>query len=121
MAMEQQPAPSAWAWNGTAWVPVAVARPRSTAALVCGIVGVVLGLIPLLFIAAWILGLIALVLGVIGWRERRRLARAATVLGVVAIALGFVGIVVLSSAVDELDKSIDCISGAETTSEMAEC
>jgi hypothetical protein len=86
-----------------------VETKRSTGALVVGIVGVVMGIIPLLAIPAIICGLIALVLGISGWRGRRKLARAATVLGVVAIGLGIVGFVIVDDAIDDLDRELDCI------------
>lgn len=79
-----------------------VARERGTAtgAFVCGIIGTVLGMIPLLFLFAWVLGLIALVLGISAWRRtpRPRLARAATMLGAAALVLGVCGVVIVNNA-----------------------
>jgi len=58
------------------WGPPS-APPRNglgTAALICGIVGAVLGLIPLLFVLSLGLGVTALILGLVG-RGDRRVAR----------------------------------------------
>jgi hypothetical protein len=84
-------------------------------ALVCGIVGAVLGLIPLLYILALALGITALVLGLIA---RRRVSREPTIgrktmatwgaaLGAVAIALGVIGAVIVEDAVDDIDQAFE--------------
>lgn len=87
----------------TTYQPQAVPQ-RATGAFVCGIVGAVCGLIPLLFLPAGILGIIATALGASGWRQtpRARLARAAVVLGLLAITLAVVGFVIVDNAVSDL-------------------
>lgn len=84
-------------------------RPVATAAFVCGVIGSVIGLVPLFGLFAIPLGVIAVVMGIIGWRSvpRKRLARAATVLGFVAIGLGIAGFVIVDRAINELDEDID--------------
>ena len=83
------------------------------AALVCGIVGAVGGLIPLLYWLAWGLGLLALVFGVIairqGGRERSGtgMGWAGAILGVVAIGFGAIGYAAIDDAVDDLDRAGD--------------
>lgn len=87
-------------------------RPTATGAFICGIIGSVIGLIPLLGILAIPLGLIGFFLGLSGWRrkpERAKLARAATILGALAVVLGIVGIVIVSDAFDDLDDELDRI------------
>ncbi|MFN3217048.1 MAG: hypothetical protein ACE367_11180 [Acidimicrobiales bacterium] len=88
----------------------AAERPTTTAAFICGVFGAVIGLIPLLGILAIPLGLIAFVLGLMGWRrkpQRAKLARVSTVLGVVAVALGIIGVVIVNDAFDELEEVFD--------------
>lgn len=65
-------------------------RPTTKAAFVCGVIGVVVGMIPFLGVIAIPLGVIAFVLGILGWcrkPERSRLAPASTILGGLAVAL----------------------------------
>lgn len=81
-------------------------RPTTTAGFVCGVIGAVIGLIPLLGIISIPLGIVGVVLGIMGWRpkpQRAKLARASTVLGGIAIALGIIGFVIVNDAVNELD------------------
>ncbi len=127
-------------WDGTAWSDqrrpvqaVAVVLPGAgpapvpsngfaVAALVLGIIGAVFGLIPFTFWLAWILGVLAIVFGVIGRRRvdrepaagKQSMATAGLVLGIVAIALGIIGLIVLTtlindvgSAIDDLDRCFD--------------
>jgi hypothetical protein len=71
----------------------------ATAALVCGLVGVVIAWIPLVVIAGFVLAILALVFGVKGLRQSRDTGtgkgRAVTglVAGVVALGLSIVGVV----------------------------
>jgi hypothetical protein len=86
----------------------------AVAAMVCGIVGVVFGLIPILGIPALALGLVALVLGIVGRRRVKRdpnaghkgLATAGVILGILASGLGIAGIVIVSNAVNDLDHQL---------------
>jgi hypothetical protein len=92
-------------------------HPRNgfgTTALVLGIVGAALGLVPLLGLIAIVLGLLALVFGLLGWSNTHRqlatnkgMAVSGTILGAVALALGIWGMVIVSQAVDDLDRDLD--------------
>lgn len=83
----------------------------AVAALVCGITGVVLGLIPLFFVAAWALGVLAWVFGVVGRRRAparggRTMATWGVVLGVLAIVFGIIGVVIVGDAFDDFDREL---------------
>ncbi|MFF8291109.1 DUF4352 domain-containing protein [Streptomyces sp. NPDC016309] len=88
-----------------------------TAALVLGIIGALSGMIPLLFWLAGVLGLLALVLGLVGNGRVRRgeaanrgVTVSGAVLGLVALVLSVVGAVItfkaVDDAVDEIDKAL---------------
>jgi hypothetical protein len=95
--------------------PPAPGNGMAVAALVCGIVGAVFGLIPLTFFIALALGLVAVVLGPIAWNRankvpaagKKGLAIAGTILGVVALGVGIVGAVIVDDTVDEIDRELD--------------
>jgi len=74
---------------------------------VLGILGVLAGLIPILFFVSFPLGVLALVLGLIaygrGKRAGARQGRAGSWLGGVAIALSIVGVAIVANAFDDLD------------------
>jgi hypothetical protein len=103
------------------------------AALVTGIVGLVLGFIPILFFIAWGLGITAFILGLVARRRavrkpevgRKGMATAGIVLGVLAFGMGIVGLAVLddifSDTTDELDRAADCLDRADTAEEIAKC
>jgi Na+/proline symporter len=82
--------------------------------LVCGIVGAIFGLIPILGIPALALGLVAFVLGFMGRGRAKRdptagrkgAATAGIILGVIAIALGIAGLVIVNDTVNDLDRSL---------------
>lgn len=86
-------------------------------ALVCGIIGAVLGLIPILFILAWALGIVALVFGILARRRtkrdpavgRRGMATAGVVLGIVAFGLGVAGYAIVNDAFEDVDDELDRI------------
>ncbi|MEV4946632.1 DUF4190 domain-containing protein [Streptomyces sp. NPDC053755] len=97
--------------------PAAFRNGLGTAALVLGIIGTVSGLIPFLFWLAGILGLIALVLGLVGkgrvtrgQANNKGVTVTGAVLGLAALILSVVGAVitftVVSDAVDEIDKAV---------------
>lgn len=109
-----QHAPFRW-WDGVQWtghlqqpqpqqpVPVTVIQQGNglaVASLVCGIVGVVLGLIPILFVITIPLGLIGVILGAVALRrpQRRAMAWWGVALGLVALALGVWGAVIVDKA-----------------------
>jgi Protein of unknown function (DUF2510) len=84
-------------------------------ALVCGIVGLTLGLIPILFIIAWALGLVAIVLGIIARRRavqkpevgRKTMSTVSVVLGVLALAIGGVGYAIVNDAFEDVDEATE--------------
>jgi hypothetical protein len=94
-------------------------------AIVCGILGVIFGLIPLTFFLAWTLGLIAVVLGIMAYRRAKRVGqhqgRAGLVLGVIAIALGGLGLAIVSDAFEDLDDDLTCLDEADTPEEIDAC
>ncbi|MFJ3903350.1 DUF4190 domain-containing protein [Streptomyces sp. NPDC090025] len=97
--------------------PVALRNGLGTAALILGIIGTLSGLIPLFFWLAGILGLIALILGLVGRGRVKRgeannkgVALTGAILGLAALILSVVGAVItftaVSDAVDEIDKTL---------------
>ncbi|WP_426364266.1 DUF4190 domain-containing protein [Streptomyces sp. E-08] len=97
--------------------PQVMRNGLGTAALILGIIGTLSGLIPLFFWLAGILGLIALILGLVGkGRVKRReannkgVALTGAILGLAALILSVVGAVItftaVSDAVDEIDKAV---------------
>lgn len=93
----------------------AAGNGAAVAAMICGIVGVVFGLIPILGIPALALGLIALVLGIVGRKNVKRdpnrghkgMATAGVILGILASGLGIAGIVIVTNAVNDVNSSVD--------------
>lgn len=73
----------------------------AVAALMCGSVGVVLGMIPILAVPALTTGIVALAFGITGTKRaqrgavRKMVAIWGTVLGIVAIALSIVGFAII--------------------------
>ncbi len=82
-------------------------------ALVLGIIGVLAGLIPILFFMAWSLGVLALAFGLIGSANARRrgngkaIAISGAILGAVALALGVVGIIIVNDVFASTKKAIE--------------
>ncbi|MCC5033017.1 DUF4352 domain-containing protein [Streptomyces sp. WAC 00631] len=101
-------------------VPPHALPPRNglgTAALILGIIGVVMGVIPFMFWLGGILGIIALILGLSGRGKAKRgeatnkgTATAGAVLGPVAVVLsvvmGVVTFMAVDDAVNEINKSV---------------
>ncbi|MBQ0987242.1 DUF4190 and DUF4352 domain-containing protein [Streptomyces sp. F63] len=112
-----------------AGAPMAPLPPRNglgIAALVLGLVGLVMGVIPFMFWLGAILGVIALVLGLTGRGKAKRgeatnkgMATAGAVLGPVAVALsvamGAVTVMAVDDAVDEINKSVSESRGKGAT------
>jgi ABC-type nickel/cobalt efflux system permease component RcnA len=103
-------------------------RGTSIAALVCGIVGVVFGLIPILFVISLSLGCVAIVLGLIARSQRRHypslkktMSTWALALGALALVLGVAGIAIVNSTMNQLDSDLDCIDRATTAEEIDAC
>lgn len=97
---------------------VAVRNGLGTAALVLGIIGTVSGLVPPLFWLAGILGLIALILGLVGRGRVKRheannkgVTTTGAILGLAALILSVIGAVItitaVSEAVDEINKAVE--------------
>jgi hypothetical protein len=78
-----------------------------------GIIGVVAGVIPLLFFVAWVLGVLAVVFGIVGRNtaRQRRVGRgqatAGAILGAVAIVLGIVGVVIVNNVLTSTKKAVE--------------
>ena len=90
--------------------PLQQERPTATAAFVCGVLGVFIALIPFLGVVAIPLGLIALILGIVGWRrkpQRAKLAPASTILGGLAVLLPVIGLGILANSVEDIDEGFD--------------
>lgn len=118
-------------------VPVVFAGPierepsngLAIAALVCGIVGVVLGILPWTFWAAWVLGVLAIVFGAIGRRKadrepasgRRSMATAGLILGIVAIVFGIIGLIVLMSFFNDVGSSLNELESCLSDPDQLEC
>ncbi|MFP1629087.1 DUF4352 domain-containing protein [Streptomyces sp. 5K101] len=107
----QQPEPP----HGAPGASAPVRNGLGTAALVLGIIGTVTGFVPLLFWLGGLLGLLALVLGLIGRGRAKRgeagnkgAATAGAILGLIAMIVGVViGIATVKAvddAVDDLNK-----------------
>lgn len=119
-------------WDGATWTqhraapqqagftrrPSQPANGMAIAALVCGIVGVVLGLIPFTFFLALVLGVCAVVFGPLGWNRankvpaagRKGIAIAGTVLGIVAILLGVIGAFIVDDTVDDINQDLESVA-----------
>lgn len=83
------------------------------AALCCGIVGILVGLIPIMFQASGALGIVGIVLGFIGLRRVSRgeasnqgMAIAGLVTGVLALGLAIYGLSVVVGGLNQLDTDL---------------
>lgn len=85
----------------------------AVAALVCGIVGAFMGLIPLLALFAIVLGVLAIIFGGIGITPRgarRVMAGFGLALGILSLTLGIIGAVVVNDAVNDLDRDLKALT-----------
>lgn len=103
-------------WDGNQWTEhyrptyvIPATNNMAITALVCGIIGSVLSLTPILYWFAWALGATAVVLGVLAVRKTRNpmipdreIAIWAIGLGVFAVALGIFGYTDVNSAFNSL-------------------
>jgi hypothetical protein len=120
-APQSPPGPGWWVASDGNWYPPesarGVAQPQvvvvaksgngmAVTALTLGIIGALLGLIPILAVPALICALLALVFGSIGYAAAKRspmrsgkgMAIAGIVLGAVAFALAIIGFVIVNNA-----------------------
>ena len=109
----------------TASAPPTTTSPTGTAplrnglaiaALCCGLIGILVGLIPLMFLAAGALGILAIVFGIVGIRRvgrgeasNRGMAIAGLVAGIVAFALAIWGISIVFSGLNDLSNELNKI------------
>jgi len=107
------PPPALYLVGPPVYRPIEPGRGLSIAALVCGIVGTVFGLVPITYLIALACGLTAVVLGAIAWRARkgqahlrRTMAAWGIALGVVALVFGVAGAVIVADAVNEFDREM---------------
>lgn len=98
------------------------------AALTLGVIGAISGLIPIFFWLAGILGVLALIFGLIGRGRAKRgeatnkgQATAGFVLGIVAIGLALAGIFIIGNAFSDLGDDLECISDASDAAEVENC
>ena len=100
--------------SAPAAAPVRRGNGLAVAALVLGIIGVLSGLIPLLFFFAWVLGVLAFVFGWLGRtavkrdpsRSGRGQAIAGVILGAIAVVLGVVGIVIVAGVFSSVNRAL---------------
>jgi len=93
------------------------------AALCCGIAGILLGQVPLLFLGSGALGILAVVFGIIGIRRARRrqasnraMAVTGVVTGVIALALAIWGVSIIVSGMNTVSGELDNLDhGTGTT------
>jgi hypothetical protein len=92
----------------------------AVAAITLGVVGAVIGLVPILGLFAIPMGILAFIFGLVGVRRAKRvqapkaLARAGWILGVVAVGFGVLGAAIVDQAIDDLD---DCFEGSTAACE----
>ncbi|MFF9013880.1 DUF4190 domain-containing protein [Streptomyces sp. NPDC014870] len=102
---------------GIPGMPPPFQQPRNgmgVTALVLGLVGLLFGLIPFTFWLGAILGVMALVFGIVGHGKARKgeatnkgVALSGIILGGVTIVVSLVWLIVLVVAVDEFEKTVD--------------
>ena len=85
-------------------VPVKPWHGLAIAGFVTALVGIILGLIPIFFLAAWIGGAVGLVFSIVG--RKHKLGKWGIALAIVALALGGVGYGIVDHAVNDLSKSL---------------
>ena len=114
-------------WDGQRWTdqrrpaqaraaPSASSNGFAVTALVCGIVGAVLGVLP--FFVGWILGIIAIVFGVLARKRaeadpaigRKGMATAGIVLGIIAIVASIVWVLIFALLVDTTSTFVNDIN-----------
>ncbi|WP_399924622.1 hypothetical protein [Streptomyces kanamyceticus] len=119
------PPPTQWGPQPQPYQPQ-LRNGLGTAALVLGTIGVLCGLVPLLFWAAGILAVLALVFGSIGIGRARKgqatnkkTAIWGTALGAVAAILAVIGLVISVSIIDDAVDDLDGTGGKKEPSSAA--
>ncbi|WP_327356556.1 DUF4190 domain-containing protein [Streptomyces sp. NBC_01304] len=121
LPMAPPPPPGYGGWAPGPYAPQA-RNGLGIAALVCGIVGLLTGVIPFLFWLGGVLGVVALILGLIGHSNARKgvatnkgMALAGIILGALAIVAAIVWliliVVVIKDTADEVKKESDKARG----------
>jgi len=103
-------------WDANAWTDqrrsaqasIAPSNGFAVTALVCGIVGMVLGVLPFTFFVAWILGIIAIVFGVLARKRfdsepaigRKGMATAGMILGILTIVACAIWVILFIAVID---------------------
>jgi hypothetical protein len=104
-----QPRRKHWYRRGTA--PVAAVRPYhglAIAGFAVSIVGVIFGLIPILFLLAWAGGALGVTFGILG--RKWRIGKVAIALSVAALALGVAGVVIVNNATTKLNHDLNSLA-----------
>ncbi|GII87056.1 hypothetical protein Ssi03_50460 [Sphaerisporangium siamense] len=123
-------------------MPMAMPEPRNglgLAAMICAIIGLLCGIVPIAFVIGGPLAIIAMALGIAGMgRVRRgtannsRTTNIAVFLSLLALIAAFNGARVTFTAVNEFNntvnqvsdnnqKTVECLQGAETQEEILAC
>jgi hypothetical protein len=109
--MDASAPPSAPVYHRTA---APMRNGLGVAALACGLAGILLGQVPLLFFGSGALGVLAIVFGVIGIRRalrgsasNRAMAVTGLVAGVVASGLAVWGVVIIMSGLNTVSGELD--------------
>jgi hypothetical protein len=92
------------------------------AALACGLIGILLGQVPLLFLGSGALGALAIAFGIIGFRRTLRgtasnrvVAVTGLVTGVAAFALAIWGVVIIMSGLNTVSGELDHLDHGTAT------
>lgn len=124
--IQQSPPPPPYQQPMYAPAPVEPKNGLGLAALIVGIIGITMGLIPILFWFALIMGVIALALGLAahgrvrrGTATNKKVSIAGWVTGLASIALGVIGMVVVFNAVEDFGNDLEDLSN--DISEYSQC
>jgi hypothetical protein len=94
----------------------------AVAALVLGIIGFLFGFIPLTFFMAGLLGILAVIFGVVGRKRAKQrglktgTATTGTVFGILAIIMSIVGLIILVTVVNDTSNKLNDIGGGASPS-----
>lgn len=97
------------------------------AALCCGLVGIVVGLVPFMFLASGALGILAIVFGSVGIRRvgrheasNRGMAIAGLATGVAACALAIAGVSIVMTGMNSIGHELDRLDGSAAPAAQAQ-